>query len=231
MDAAEAIRAARGDLAALPNRDVEALRRIRKKVSKRLSPLPADVVCAVGRAVWSDGPRWVAYELIAAHPEALASLSCRDIEAFGDGMADWSEVDAFAVLLAGAAWQAGVLSDADVMRWAKSDDLWWRRAALASTVVLNTKTRGGSGDAERTLAICERLSDDKEDMVVKALSWSLRSLAVWEPEAVEAFLAKHDEDLAARVKREVRNKLKTGVKSGKSGGGGAAKGKKRRKVS
>ena len=225
MNAAEAIRSAEADLAALPSRDVEALRRIRRKVSKRLGPLPGDVVKDVCRALWRSGPRWVAYELLAAHDDALASLTREEVEAFGVGMADWGEVDSFGVLLGGAAWKAGALSDRDVMRWAKSDDFWWRRAALASTVVLNTKSRGGTGDAARTLAVCGRLADDREVMVVRALSWALRSLAEWEPKAVEAFVAEHDDVLAARVKREVQNKLKTGLKSGKAAKGA---GKRRR---
>ena len=47
-------------------------------------------------------------------------------------------------------------------------------------------------------------------MVVKALSWALRALTVHDPEAVRAFLADHD--VAARVRREVTNKLETGLK-------------------
>jgi 3-methyladenine DNA glycosylase AlkD len=49
-------------------------------------------------------------------------------------------------------------------------------------------------------------------MVVKALSWALRQLVVWDPDAVREFLEVHDEALAARVKREVRTKLDTGRK-------------------
>ncbi len=231
MGAEEAIRAAQADLAALPNRDVEALRRIRKKVSKRLAPLAPDVVRDVGLAVWRDGPRWVAYELLAGHETALAAMSCAEIEAFGEGMSSWDEADSFGVLLGGAAWQAGVVGDHDVMRWAKSDDVWWRRAALVSTVTLNTKSRGGTGETERTLAVCAWLADDREEMVVKALSWALRSLAAWDPEAVAAFVEEHDGVLAARVKREVRNKLKTGLKSGRSAAKreGETSGKRRRR--
>ena len=50
-------------------------------------------------------------------------------------------------------------------------------------------------------------------MVVKALSWALRALVVHDLGAVQAFLEEHDEQLAARVKREVRNKLTTGLKN------------------
>jgi hypothetical protein len=51
-------------------------------------------------------------------------------------------------------------------------------------------------------------------MVVKAESWALRALAPWDPAAVVAFLDRHDVRLAARIKREVGNKLRTGRKSG-----------------
>ncbi len=67
--------------------------------------------------------------------------------------------------------------------------------------------------APRTLAVCALLVDDREAMVVKALSWALRSAVGHDPAAVEAFVAAHDDRLAARVRREVRNKLTTGRKN------------------
>jgi 3-methyladenine DNA glycosylase AlkD len=57
------------------------------------------------------------------------------------------------------------------------------------------------------------LVNDTEDMVVKALSWALRALVVHDPDAVRGFLGEHEDVLAARVKREVRNKLTTGLKN------------------
>ena len=50
-------------------------------------------------------------------------------------------------------------------------------------------------------------------MVVKALSWALRSLIEWDRRAVSAFLVEHEDELAGRVKREVRTKLRTGRKN------------------
>ena len=75
------------------------------------------------------------------------------------------------------------------------------------------RSHGGYGDTARTLAICRLLVEDYEDMVVKALSWALRALVPHDPAAVEAFLQGYDKVLAARVKREVRNKLRTGLKN------------------
>jgi 3-methyladenine DNA glycosylase AlkD len=54
---------------------------------------------------------------------------------------------------------------------------------------------------------------DRDDMVVKALSWALRELSKRNPLPVSSFLEQYDEQLAPRVKREVTNKLKTGLKN------------------
>ena len=78
---------------------------------------------------------------------------------------------------------------------------------------LNSKARGGSGDAARTLEVCASLVTDRDDMVVKALSWALRELSKRDPKAAEQFLDEHRSFLASRVLREVRNKLSTGLKN------------------
>jgi 3-methyladenine DNA glycosylase AlkD len=57
------------------------------------------------------------------------------------------------------------------------------------------------------------LVDDRDDMVVKALSWALRELSKADRAAADAFVATHEDALAPRVKREVANKLRTGLKT------------------
>jgi len=84
-----------------------------------------------------------------------------------------------------------------------------------STVALNVRSKGGKGDVPRTITICEMLADDSDEMVVKALSWALRELVAHDKDVVGQFLAKHDEVLASRVKREVNNKIATGLKNPK----------------
>jgi len=76
---------------------------------------------------------------------------------------------------------------------------------------LNIRSKGGKGDVPRTLCICDLLADDHDEMVEKALSWALRELIVHDPSAVREFMHEHDE-LGRRVKREVLNKLTTGLK-------------------
>ncbi|HEY1305637.1 MAG TPA: DNA alkylation repair protein [Vicinamibacterales bacterium] len=128
------------------------------------------------------------------------------------GLSDWGSVDLFGVTIAGPAWREGRISDRHVMRWARSKDRWRRRLSLVATVPLNSRARGGAGDPARTLAVCRLLADDRDDMVVKALSWALRELSKRDAGCVKEFLRTEDQRLAARVRREVRAKLETGRK-------------------
>jgi 3-methyladenine DNA glycosylase AlkD len=84
-----------------------------------------------------------------------------------------------------------------------------------STVALNVRARGGTGDPVRTMTICDALAADRDVMVTKGLSWALRALVPVAPASVRAFLAAHRDEVAALVRREVTNKLETGVKSGR----------------
>jgi 3-methyladenine DNA glycosylase AlkD len=122
----------------------------------------------------------------------------------------------FRLLLTGPAWREHQISDKVIHRWARSKDRWWRRVALVSTVPLNSKAQGGSGDTERTIEVCRLLMSDRDDMVVKAMSWALRELSKRDAESVSRFLNENRDVIAARVLREVSNKLSTGLKNPRS---------------
>jgi len=201
-----------GRLRALPSPNTEAQRSVRREFSKRLRGASASAVIGIARELL-DSSRFVAYELINCHAAALGSLNQTELERLGQGIDSWGAVDCFACYLSGPAWREEQVPDNLIHKWARSRDRWWRRAALVSTVPLNNKARGGSGDPERTLTVCQLLAPDHDDMVAKALSWALRELSKRDPVAVSAFLAQHEDVLAARVVREARNKLTTGLKN------------------
>jgi 3-methyladenine DNA glycosylase AlkD len=157
--------------------------------------------------------RQVAFELLEKRKDARALLKTREVRALGDGNDNWASVDAFSVYISGPVWREGQISDKEVLSWTRSRDLWWRRTALVSTVALNMKSRGGSGDSPRTVMICKELVTDSEPMVAKGLSWALRALISVDREGVEEFLEKHEDALKPLVRREVRSKLTTGKKN------------------
>jgi 3-methyladenine DNA glycosylase AlkD len=202
------------EVRALPLQNSPSVRAIRRKYSRMLKIAdPEFVIELVRELVHNYGYRGSAYELILFHKEAFRSLGEAELEDLGQGINSWWSVDSFARTLAGPAWRDGLVTDELIHKWARSEDRWWRRAALVSTVALNVRSRGGKGDVPRTLEVCRMLVDDHDDMVVKAMSWALRELVVHDPQAVGEFLAEYDDVLAARVKREVRNKLTTGLKN------------------
>jgi 3-methyladenine DNA glycosylase AlkD len=213
MDAAAEIAS---EIAALPRRDTPSVRAVRKRWSQSLRAASAEEVLAIAKAVEAEAPqtgKWVAYELIRFHPAAFAAVSERTIADYASRLASWYAVDAFGTILAGPLWARGRLSDAIVEEWSASKGRWLRRSALVATVGLNAQAAGGAGDAARTLAICRRLAADRDDMVEKAVSWALRFLSQRDRRAVEQFMVEMDGKLAARVVREVRHKLRTGLKT------------------
>ena len=190
------------------------LRAERKRISREVAALDRATLLGLAHHLIESGiARFVAYELVLNHQATMESIDSWEVEKLGEGIGHWGEVDSFACFVAGPAWRAGRIPDGMIRGWARSDDWRRRRAALVSTVPLNSRARGGTGDTKRTLAICSMLVADRRDLVVKALSWALRELAKREPASVRLFLSAHHQKLASRVIREVNNKIATGLKS------------------
>ena len=195
------------------------MRKVMREFSRELRGEPPclirDVALALVRRRTMEG-RQAGYELLARRRDAMALLTPALVRRLGRGNDNWASVDGFASFVTGPAWQAGILKDADVLSWEKSKDPWWRRTALASTVTLNLRSRGGHGDARRTLLICRQFTKETSPMLAKALSWALRSLVPHDKDAVRNFVERHQATLPAIVKREVGTQIRTGRKTGRS---------------
>ena len=71
-------------------------------------------------------------------------------------------------------------------RLAASDSLWERRIAIMSTLAFIKNDR-----FEETLGLAEKLLQDGEDLIQKAVGWMLREVGNRDRAAEEAFLVKH----------------------------------------
>ncbi len=182
------------------------VRNVRKYYSRLYRHAPPQIMLAIAEhLLYDQGYRFVPYELIYYHPGTIEILDPDGVRSLGKGISNWSATDIYARFILGPAWKTGVISDEHIEEWINAPDVWKRRAALVSTIYLY-------GDVERMLKYSEMLKDDKEDMIIKALSWVLREASAFDPEAVRHFLVTHEHILASRIKREVRNKLDTGLK-------------------
>jgi 3-methyladenine DNA glycosylase AlkD len=210
-------------IASLPLANTPSVRRVRREFSRVLSPETPQVVLDFARLLLSrQDPilRFVAYELVSQHKPTFATISSKQIVELGAGLDSWSSVDCFALYLSGPIWAAGRISDQTIVGWASlrstEEDRWWRRAALVSTVPLSRQ--GLTTNIPKTLRVCELLMPDRDDMIVKALSWALRELARKHKDAARSFLVDNRRTLAARVLREVECKLTSGLKSPRKAG-------------
>ena len=194
---------------------VPAIRRVVRELAQATADQSPSAVLRLALTLSSRSSvegRQVGYELLARRRDALALVGRRVAERLGRGNDNWVSVDAFATSVSGPAWRLGYLTSRDLLTWAHDADPWWRRAALVSTVALNTPSKGGHGDSRRTLLICRAVVDHLTPMLAKALSWALRSLAPHDPAAVLAFLERHHAKVPASLRREVRTKVETGKK-------------------
>lgn len=155
----------------------------------------------------------LAFEMIGRDRKLLGTLEYMDLSELGQNLDNWASVDHYTVGIFGVLWGRGVVKDKHIDKLLKSDNFWDRRVAVVSTVSLNLKSRGGTGDTPRTIAICEQVVDERHDMIQKALSWALRELSKRDREAVISFLERNEKRLANRVLREVNHKLDFGTKN------------------
>lgn len=190
-----------------PGSRTDDVRNIRKYYSRLYRKAPPETLLEIAEHLFfNEGYRFVPYELIYYHPGAIALLNTDKVQALSEGINRWDSADIFAQFISGPAWKQGVIGDDLIEKWIVSPNFWYRRIAVVSTIYLD-------GDPERMLKYAALLVDDHEDMIVKALSWVLRRAIRYDRAGVEQFLADHKRQLAARIKREVRNKLDTGLKN------------------
>lgn len=202
--------------AALTGASTDDYRTLRREYSKRVYNLSGAEVLDVAHELLASGAfplRFIAYELVQHHKYAASMLTRSELERLAGTLGAWAEVDIFSLYLLGPAWRTNQVTDRYLSHLTKSKDPFWRRAALVATVALNSAARGGGGDTQRTVDICKLLIRDRDDIVLKALSWALRELSKHDTPAVERFIHIYRQALAARVLREVKSKLSIGRKN------------------
>ena len=148
------------------------------------------------------------------HKHLVPDLTRADFERWRRGLDNWEMTDGLGWVM--ALW---LLGDSDTRldylgELIADEDVWSRRLALVSTTPIN---RGHTGFTipDLTLELVDRVKEERHPMITKAVSWALREMTKSHPDRVVTYLEENREVLAAHVVREVRNKLRTGLKSGK----------------
>ena len=97
----------------------------------------------------------------------------------------WAFVDELAVAITGPLLERLPELNRVLDRWAEDDDFWVRRAAM---LALLRPLRRGRGDFRRFGRYAERMLEDREFFIRKAIGWVLRETGKPQPDTVYAWL-------------------------------------------
>jgi 3-methyladenine DNA glycosylase AlkD len=143
-------------------------------------PKQDDALIKISEALWTVGRRehrMVALFLLGR----IRTLDAATLWRFGcrflPDVADWETCDQLCAALLGVALSQDPVYMDDLEEWVTEEDFWVRRAALVTTVYLR-KARFDESLAQRmdqrALELCNRLLEDPEKYVRKAVDWAVR---------------------------------------------------------
>ncbi len=177
-----------------------------------------DVMVLV-EALWNGESReekLLAVYLLQGFKRWIPDLTWAHFQRWRQGLDNWEVTDGLSQWVLGPWLLADPETRLDhLWNLIADEDLWSRRMALVATVWLNRGYKGFSAP-DLTLELVDRVKGEGDSMITKAVSWALRGLIKTHPGRVESYLQGNREALAAHVVREVDNKLRTGLKSGKT---------------
>lgn len=194
------------------------LRQIARDWQQAHKNISGEDLMALVEVLWegeSLEERALAMELLMRYPRRIPSLDWGHFDRWRRKVDNWGLTDQLGTRILGP-W---LLADAEgrlghLWELIADEDVWSRRLALVATVPIN---RGHTGFTipDLTLELVDRVAEERHPMITKAVSWALREMVKTHPDRVAAYLEERRDALAAHVVREVRNKLRTGLKSGR----------------
>ena len=200
---------------------VPQLRDIARAWGRAHQQVARDDLVALVDSLWngeSREERMLFTYLLEHYKHLVPDLTRAHFERWRQSLDNWEMTDGLGWVL--ALW---LLEDPDTRldylgELIADEDVWSRRLALVATTPIN---RGHTGFTipDLTLELVDRVKEERHPMITKAVSWALREMTKTHLDRVAAYLEENCEVLAAHVVREVNNKLRTGLKSGKVNSG------------
>jgi alkylated DNA nucleotide flippase Atl1/3-methyladenine DNA glycosylase AlkD len=143
-------------------------------------------------------------ELLQARVALLRSEDVDFLEDLLRRSRSWAYVDFIATQIVGPLVERDARLNARLDRWVKDPDFWLRRSAVLALLV---PLRRGGGDWPRFVRYADRLLEEKEFFIRKALGWVLREVAKKDPERVRRFLEEREGRVSGVTRREAEKYL------------------------
>ena len=165
-----------------------AMRLVLRSIKQQQRQLDREGLVRLTTLLW-DRPlfewRMMAVLLLDAFQPLLGPSDIRLLERLIRQSRTWAFVDELAIAVTGRLVERSPELVNVLERWSTDDDFWIRRAAL---LALLPPLRRGAGDFERFGRYADRMLDEREFFIRKAIGWVLREAGKKRPELVYAWL-------------------------------------------
>ncbi len=182
--------------------DAAGLRATAREIVDRRPELDHDQLTALVRALWEEPVfelRALGVALLERRPGLLGADDLGLIEELLRRSGTWALVDWICTKVASPVVARSPGTWRVLERWSRDGDFWVRRAALLAQL---PELRGGRGDFTLFARLAERMLDEREFFIRKAIGWVLRDVSKKRPELVFAFLAEHIDRVSGLTLRE-----------------------------
>lgn len=192
-------------------------RRLARTWRRSHREIDPELVFSLVESLWHAGSRderALGLEILRLHPDIVRNMERDHFDRWRLDIDNWAVCDFVGTRILGP-WVAAEPEDrlTYLERLVGDPHLYSRRLGLVASVHLNS---GGTEYGEWTLGQVDRLIDERDPMITKAVSWSLRQMIKHQASDVETYVDSRADRMAALPRREVRNKLNTGRKSGRA---------------
>jgi 3-methyladenine DNA glycosylase AlkD len=164
------------------------MRRIVRAVKQQDGELSRQEVLALVRALWETPVferRMMAVLMLEAFEPLLRAPDIELLERLIRESKTWAFVDELAIAITGPLVERSPKLLRVLDRWAEDDDFWVRRSAM---LALLRPLRRGRGDFDRFARYAERMLEEREFFIRKAIGWVLREAGKPQPDTVHAWL-------------------------------------------
>ena len=169
-------------------------------------------ILEIADRLWAGGiidERVLAVVLLAKFRRQLERAHWKHLDGWVDTLSNWAETDGLCceILAPLLAKESSLVKN--LKSWTRSSSRWRRRAAAVALV----KAARAGEQHETAFDICNRMAEDRDDMVEKAVGWLLKEMSRTAPQAVVAYLLDNIDRLSRTTIRYACEKLPKGQRA------------------
>jgi len=161
-----------------------------KEFSRENKDAEREYIFKIAKRLWDSEfheEKRLAVDILRHYPDYIDLDAMPVIEKMLEQSTGWDHIDEISVHMVGSVLKKDKKAYNFLKKWSRSDNFWMRRASLISQILL---FRQGKGNHKLFFGFAERMLDEKEFFIRKAIGWCIREVSKLDPEEAFKFLLK-----------------------------------------